>query len=80
MIHIDLSEQVFHGRIASAVNRLNNLVTAKRTFITRMETAKALAKDAWQRKHTQDLIDIALVEIAEIECAAHDIRFIRERA
>lgn len=75
-----MDEELFHGRITMALNRLNNLVKAKRTFIGRMEAAKALARDAWQRKHTQDLIDIANDEIREIECASADIRVVRESA
>lgn len=68
------------ARLSFAINRLENLKAAKRTFIERMEAAKNLTKDSWQRRHTQDLIDIAKAEIAEIQIAIDDIRHVREAA
>jgi hypothetical protein len=66
------------SRLSFAINRLNNLVTAKRTFIERMEHVTHLAKEPWQVRHTRDLIEAAKLEIAELQVAAHDIRFVRE--
>lgn len=68
------------ARLSFAINRLENLLAAKRTFIERMQHAMHLAKDPWQVRHTRDLIDTTKAEIAEIQAAIHDIRHVREAA
>ena len=66
------------ARVSFAINRLDNLLKAKYTFIERMRAAKNLSNDAWQRQFTQNLIDTTQAEILEIATAIHDLRTARE--
>ena len=77
-----MSEQAVYGiRLSPAINRLNNIVKAKRVFIERMEAEKSSIESndgGWHRRLIQELIDTATAEILEIESVAGDLRRVRE--
>jgi hypothetical protein len=80
MIRIDMNEQVFHGRVAGAINRLNNMVTVKLGLMERLTNIALPRAVGVDRERLLSEIQRLDEEIGELRTVANDIRFIREAA